>query len=132
MINNRDVVIKQSALSFQETLSNLKNVLHQKNITIFAIFDHTKNAHGVNLELNPTTVVVFGTPEVGTKLMQKNQKIAIELPVKILIWQDEKGVFVEFLNFETIAKNYGFKDNVTIKNVEKLLSDITDTITKKH
>lgn len=73
------------------TLQRLRAALSAKAITVFAEIDHAAGATGVGLVLRPTTVVIFGNPVAGTPLMQAAQTTGIDLPLKILVWQDAQG-----------------------------------------
>jgi len=83
------IVTKRSRLSVNETLEALKNALESKGVSIFAIVDHSGEAAKVGLPLRPTKLLIFGSPKAGTPLMQRAPSIAIDLPLKILIWEDE-------------------------------------------
>ncbi|MEM9267095.1 MAG: DUF302 domain-containing protein [Cyanobacteria bacterium P01_F01_bin.13] len=85
------LVVKSSPYSVEETETRFKQILEAKGLNIFATVDHTQNAVGAGLELRPTRVVIFGNPKVGTPLMQCQQTIAIDLPQKVLIWEDDQG-----------------------------------------
>ncbi|MFI4865685.1 MAG: DUF302 domain-containing protein [Steroidobacterales bacterium] len=75
----------------RETLDRLEADLRAKNITVFARIDHAAGAASVALPLRPTELLIFGNPKAGTPLMQASQSIGIDLPLKILGWQDEGG-----------------------------------------
>ena len=81
----------KSSYSVKETVEKLSNVLSEKGMIVFSAIDHQKGAVGAGLELRPTTVVIFGNPKVGTKLMQCDQKVGLDLPLKMIIWQDDGG-----------------------------------------
>ena len=85
------LIVKSSPYSVEETETRFKQILEAKGLNLFATVDHTQNASGAGLELRPTRVVIFGNPKVGTPLMQCQQTIAIDLPQKVLIWEDEQG-----------------------------------------
>lgn len=80
-----------SSHSPKETLDRLEATARAKGMTVFARIDHAAGAAEVGLALRPTTVVIFGTAKAGTALMQANQTIGIDLPLKALVWQDEQG-----------------------------------------
>ena len=73
------------------TADNLENALNSKGMTIFTRINHAQGAMSVDMELRPTVVVIFGNPKVGTPLMQCQQSVAIDLPQKILIYEDDQG-----------------------------------------
>ena len=85
------LIVKSSPYSVEETETRFKQILEDRGLNVFATVDHAQNASEVGLELRPTRVVIFGNPNVGTPLMQCQQTIAIDLPQKVLIWEDEQG-----------------------------------------
>jgi uncharacterized protein (DUF302 family) len=85
------VVSVPSKHNAAETLQRLEKVLNEKGVHIFARIDHAEGAPKAGLKLRPTVVVLFGNPQVGTPLMQSNQTIGIDLPLKALVWEDEAG-----------------------------------------
>ncbi len=80
-----------SAHDVPTTLQRLLAVLAAKGITVFAQIDHAAGAAHVGMALRPTTIVIFGNPNAGTPLMQVVQTAGIDLPLKILLWQDAQG-----------------------------------------
>ena len=80
-----------SKFPVKETLDRLEADLRAKGITLFARIDHAAGAASVAMPLRPTEVLIFGNPKAGTLLMQSNQTIGIDLPLKILGWQDESA-----------------------------------------
>jgi len=82
------LVVKQSPYSVEETEARFISILEEKELNIFATVDHAENATNAELELRPTRVVIFGNPKLGTPLMQCAQSMAIDLPQKMLIWED--------------------------------------------
>ena len=85
------LVVKQSPHSVEETERRFVSILEEKGLNVFATVNHAQNAEGAGLSLRPTRVVMFGNPKLGTPLMQCEQSIAIDLPQKMLIWEDEAG-----------------------------------------
>ncbi len=73
------------------TESRLVAILESKGMKVFARVPHSDGAAGVGIELRPTKLVIFGNPKVGAPLMQCQQSVAIDLPQKMLIWEDEEG-----------------------------------------
>ncbi len=92
----RGLVIKPSAYSVEETEKRFIQVLESNGLNVFTTVDHTQNAANANLELPPTRVVIFGNPMAGTPLMRCQQSIGIDLPQKLLIFQDEQGVKIAY------------------------------------
>src|SRR6202166_509192 len=75
----------------RDTVERLLGALAKRNLTVFARIDHAAGAASAGLELRPTEVVIFGNPKGGTALMQDRQSAGIDLPLKVLVWQDADG-----------------------------------------
>lgn len=119
----------KSKYNFNKTVELLITNLKEKNIPVFTIIDHAKNAKDVNLHLNPSKVIIFGSPKIGTLLMQENINIALELPLKISINEtDNDEVWISYLNMSTIAKKYKLTQNPIIPKIKKLLKKITESV----
>ncbi|RDU64987.1 hypothetical protein CQA53_07025 [Helicobacter didelphidarum] len=115
----------KSKYDFETTLGNVKSEIEKLQINIFAEYKHSDNAEKAGVKLNPTSVIVFGNPKVGTTLMQENQKIAIELPLRMNIYQNDKNeVFVNFIELGEIAKKYKIKNTQTITKMSNMLESI--------
>src|SRR5262249_27481556 len=69
----------------------LKNILQSKGVTLFALVDHSGEAEKVGMQMPPTKLLLFGSPKAGTPLMLAAPSIAIDLPLKILVWEDSQG-----------------------------------------
>ena len=81
----------KSAHSVAQTADRLESVLNSKGMTVFTRIDHAAGARKVGKTLAPTELVIFGNPKIGTPLMHCSHSIAIDLPQKALIWQDQAG-----------------------------------------
>ena len=88
---DRGIVAQESPYSVGETADRLAAQIEQRGLTLFARVDHEAGARSVDLDLRPTQLIIFGNPQVGTPLMQCTQSVAIDLPQKALIWEDETG-----------------------------------------
>jgi len=88
---NAGLVTLSSAYSATETVERLKWLLAKKGIHLFAHIDHSAEAKEVGLHLRPTQVLIFGNPTAGAPLMQSQQTIGLDLPLRVLIWEDEAG-----------------------------------------
>lgn len=77
--------------SVEEAVEKLKNILQSMGVTLFALIDHSGEAEKVGLKMPPTKLFIFGSPKAGTPLMVASPRIAIDLPLKILIWEDSGG-----------------------------------------
>ncbi|MHD0317616.1 DUF302 domain-containing protein [Fusobacterium sp. THCT1E2] len=120
-----------SSFNFEETINVIEKELKTLDIPVFAEFDHYQNANEVNLDLRKTTVIVFGSPKVGTFLMQANQNIALELPLKFLVMEDNSGnTIVRFKKMKYIAKEYDLENNEIVGKIDQLLENIAQKLIK--
>ena len=85
------IVTIPSNYSVDETVERIRNILQSKGITLFALIDHSGEAERVGMKMPPTKLLIFGSPKAGTPLMLAAPSVAIDLPLKILVWEDEKG-----------------------------------------
>ncbi|MCE3047724.1 DUF302 domain-containing protein [Helicobacter kayseriensis] len=120
-----------SEFDFQTTLQKLKQNIQTRGGIIFAEFDHSKNAQEVNLKLDPTVVVVFGNPKAGTLLMQENQAIGLELPLRIAVYQKEGKVFVSAIDIQELAQRYQIKNQKLIEKIKQMMQAILRDSTQK-
>lgn len=102
-----ELTVKGSKYSVKETVDQLTAALKDKGITPVARVDHASAARGAGLELKPTEVLLFGNPRLGTPLMQANRHVAIDLPMKVLVWEDDGGkVWIGYTPAETLKVRY--------------------------
>jgi uncharacterized protein (DUF302 family) len=85
------IVDSPSHHSVDETVERIVAILRAKGITLFALIDHSGEAAKVGLQMPPTKLLIFGKPEAGTPLMLATPRIALDLPLKILVWEDAQG-----------------------------------------
>jgi uncharacterized protein (DUF302 family) len=98
----------QSAFGPKETMDRLEAEVKSRGMTVFARIDHARGAADVGLDLRPTEVLVFGNAKGGTPLMQSNQSIGIDLPLKALVWKDQSGtVWLSYNEPGWLAKRHG-------------------------
>ena len=88
--NNNGIVDIASNHSVDETVSRLKGILEAKGVTLFGLIDHSGEAEKVGMTMPPTKLLVFGNPKAGTPIMQAAPSAALDLPLKILVWEDSK------------------------------------------
>ena len=101
----------QSPLAFEETVAALQKTLNSKGITVFATIEHHKAAEAVGESMSPGTVLIVGNPKVGTALMQENLLLAIELPLKILVYKEGQTVNIRYEKIAPIAEKYHIKQS---------------------
>jgi uncharacterized protein (DUF302 family) len=123
------LVMIDSPLDAAATLHWLETTLAAKGVTVFARIDHAAGASAVGMPLPPTTVVIFGNAQAGTKLMQIDQRIGIDLPLKILVWTDTAGkTHLSYNDPAWIAARYGMtaENAPVIGAMQAMLSGLAD------
>jgi uncharacterized protein (DUF302 family) len=106
-----DLVTLPSAHSATETVERLKALLAQKGIELFGHVDHAAAAKKVGLSLRPTQVLIFGNPKAGTPLMQGRQTIGLDLPLRVLVWEDEAGkAWLTYRRVASLARQHHVTD----------------------
>lgn len=106
-----------------ETLNRLEASAKQRGLKVFARIDHAAGAASVGKNLRPTELLIFGSPQGGTPLMECAQTVGIDLPLKALAWQDEKGqVWLAYNDPIYIAKRHGVTSCPAIAPIGKALS----------
>jgi len=109
-----------SRYSVDETAKRLQTVLAAKGLQVFALVDHSGEAEKVGLKMQPTKLVIFGSPLAGTPLMVAAPTLAIDLPLKALMWQDEdKKVWVSYNSPEYLQERHGVPADL-VKNISGL------------
>jgi uncharacterized protein (DUF302 family) len=120
-----DFIVKPSKYSVAETLDRLTKALKSKGITIMARVDHAGGAEKAGLKLKPTQLLIFGNPKLGTPLMQTNRGIGLDLPMKVLAWQDDKGQ-----TWVTYTKPDVLKARYNIKGKDGIFAKMTGALSK--
>jgi uncharacterized protein (DUF302 family) len=96
-----------------ETVSKLQAILQAKGVTLFALIDHSGEAEKAGMKMRPTKLLIFGNPKAGTPLMLAAPSIAIDLPLKILVWEDEQGkVRVSYNSPEYLMQRHNLPANL--------------------
>ena len=111
------VVDVASRYSVPETLARLQTILTEKGMTVFALVDHSGEAEKAGLAMRPTQLLIFGSPKGGKPLMVAAPRLAIDLPLKALAWQDEAGqVWLSYNSPEYLQQRHGFPVDL-MKNI---------------
>jgi uncharacterized protein (DUF302 family) len=89
--NGKGLIDIPSSHSVDETVTKLEGILQAKGITLFALVDHSGEAAKAGMKMRPTKLLIFGNPRAGTPVMLAAPSSAIDLPLKILVWEDDQG-----------------------------------------
>ena len=126
------LVVLKSNHSVAATADKLEAVLSENGMKIMNRIDHAAGAESVDLELRPTEVVIFGNPKVGSPLMQCAQSVAVDLPQKALIWEDESGqVWLGYNDPEYLKARHAIEGcDAVLEKVSGALSNFAGAATR--
>jgi len=126
------LVTKASAYNVTETTDRLVAIIKKKGITLFARINHAQGAKDAGLTLLPTELVIFGKPQLGNPIMILDPRLAIDLPLKALIWEDKEGkVWLSYNSPVYIAQRHSIPEqHPIIKKMTGALDKLSDYATK--
>ena len=124
-------MIKQSRYSYSDTIARLSKAMVDAGNTVFATIDQADAARSVGLTLRPTSLIIFGNPKAGTPLMDAFPPFALELPLKMLVWEEPGRVNVAYVQMSEIAQRYGVTGNDTlIAAMDHALDSLSAAVTQ--
>jgi len=91
LVTANGVTAKLSNHSVDQTVDRLKSILQARGVALFALVDHSGEAEKAGMQMRPTKLLIFGSPKAGTPVMLAAPSIAIDLPLKILVWEDDQA-----------------------------------------
>jgi uncharacterized protein (DUF302 family) len=103
---------KVSPVSVAETVARLSNLVADRGLKLFGVIDHSGEAHAAGLELRDTKVVIFGNPQAGTPVTQAAPLAALDLPLKMLVWDDGGQTKLTYTTPAALAARYGVPDEL--------------------
>jgi uncharacterized protein (DUF302 family) len=110
---DKGIVDVRSNHSVDETVERLKGILNAKGVALFALVDHSGEAEKVGMKMPPTKLLIFGNPKAGTPVMLAVPSIAIDLPLKVLVWEDSSGnVWVSYNSPAYLQKRHDIPDEL--------------------
>ena len=110
---NNGLVVIASQYPMAETLNRLESAFAQKGLKLFSVIDHSGEAEKAGLKMNPTKVLIFGSPKAGTPLMIAAPSLAIDLPLKALVAEDDQGkVSVTYNSTEYLQQRHNVPANL--------------------
>ncbi len=124
------VITVESTQDFESTYNNLQNAIaSNQNLTIVAELDHQENAASAGLVLRSTKLIIFGNPELGSPLMQNKQVIGLDLPQKILVWEDENAVVkISYNDPFYLQQRYNLEGNLEeLEQISDALNNLATT-----
>jgi uncharacterized protein (DUF302 family) len=109
------ITTKNSPRSVRDTAERLLELLQARQMKVFAVIDQAAEATNVGLRLRPTTLVIFGNPVAGTAVMDATPLAAVDLPLKILVWDDDDQTKVSYIGAAELADRYGLEPDLAHK-----------------
>jgi len=110
----------KSQYTTKQGVKEFEKILEEKGLSIFQVIDHAQNAKNSEMKLLPTTLVVFGNPKMGTVLMQCNQTMGMDLPLKMLFYSDYEGNhWISYTNPEYYTLKHNIKDKNCLEVIKK-------------
>ncbi|HXS64470.1 MAG TPA: DUF302 domain-containing protein [Streptosporangiaceae bacterium] len=100
------ITTKLSSRSVSDTVTRMVNILNAKGVKLFAVIDQRAEAQAAGLELRETTLVIFGNPAAGTPVMAAVPMAALDLPLKVLVWDDDGQTKVSYTSTAELADRY--------------------------
>ncbi len=129
--NLSDLQTKESSLSVDKASEKLEKLLKEKGFKLIAKVEHDKAAKNVGLELRPTRLFIFGKPEVGSQLMKANSTIGLDLPMRILLWEDENGkTQVSYFKGSFLANRHAIENEELTTKIDGVLDMLSNAVLK--
>lgn len=111
--SSNGIVTQPSSLSVEETVEKLKSILQAKGVTLFALIDHSREAEKIGMKMPPTKLLIFGSPKAGTPLMPAAPSTALDLPLKILVSEDDqRRVWISFNSPQYLQERHKFREEL--------------------
>lgn len=125
------LITVESFFSVEKTVERLTKAMQEKGLKIFNTIDHQKGAESIGETLNPTTLIIFGSPKVGTSLMKCSQTAGLDLPLKMLVWENDEGdVFLTYQSASSMAARHDAEDCPVVRNMTKALAGLATSATE--
>lgn len=123
------VITIPSVFTVSETADRLQSILGEKGMTIFNRIKHSESASKVGIKLRKTELIIFGNPKVGSPLMKCQQSVAIDLPQKALVWEDDKAqVWISYNDPRYLAVRHNISGcEEVVAKIEKALASIANS-----
>ncbi len=119
------MIVRRSSTGYDETMSSLIASIEGRGLTVFARVDHAAGARAAGLELADEEVVLFGSPRSGTPLMQRDPRIGIELPLRVLVWRDGEVVLLGHQDPRELSGGYDVaSEQATLEQMATLLEEL--------
>lgn len=124
---NNGWIIKDSTHSVAETVEKLVGIIENAPPKVFAVIDHAAGAKSVDMPIPDATLVIFGAPAIGTPIIAANPMAALDLPIRVLIWDEGGQTKIGYLDTETLKARYGLEGaDDALMGMKKAVGNFTD------
>ncbi len=124
-------IIKSSKNSVDATVKKIEKSAKEKGLSVFGIFDHKANAKKADMNIMDAKVITIGSAKMGTRILRRDPKAGIELPVRVFVYKDyDDHVKIEYLNPREFENRFDLKGCGVIPTMDKVLNEITDKASK--
>lgn len=121
-----DIIVKESCASVDATVTNIKNIVSAKGLDVFATIDHGNNAKMVDMKMNESQMIIFGSAKLGTALMQQDMSLGLDLPLRVLVYKDTDGkVKMAYRDGTWLTKEHVLNAPKKIAKVNNAMAKIT-------
>jgi uncharacterized protein (DUF302 family) len=120
------MVSHESAHDAEKTVELLKSQIEAMDVELMQHVDHSQNAEKAGMDLSPVHLLMFGNPEVGTRLMQEDPEVAIELPLKILVYEKGGQTFISYKDPTQLGQDYNLQNHRdTLQKMKEVLEKVS-------
>ena len=122
------MIVTRSSSGYAATAERLIEAIDDRGLTVFARIDHAAAAREAGLELAAEEVVLFGDPRAGTPLMQTDPRVGVELPLRILLWEDAAGALLGHRDPRELSREYDLQSHQeTLERMAALLDELVNS-----
>ena len=127
-VGGEAIITKPSPWSMADTLARLSAVVAARGMEVFAVIDHSGKARDVGLELRDTKLVIFGSPSAATPLIEAAPLAALDLPLRVVVWEDGYQTLVSYQAPAAVARRYGLDGDLldAFASIDALISAVID------
>ena len=123
----QDYTVKQSRYSVGETIDRLEKLIKQKGIIVYSRIYHSMGAKKAGISMRPTQLIIFGNPKAGSPLINENPLVALDLPLKVMAWQDEKNqTWLAYMNSKELNRRHNIQNAALLSELDTLLKTLTN------
>lgn len=129
MLTASEIIKKASPYDVQTTMDRLESAIKAKSITVFARVDHKNNAHGVDMKMNDNQVIIFGKPQIGTRLMRHDPGVGLDLPMRVAVYKDYDNVtWISYHNPKALQGDYDLDECRAVEQMAFVMNALTDKV----